>query len=287
MRRTWLSGAAFWPVGAVFAPEDGSGAGGGEGSGSADASGAASGAAAGGEQPAADASSILFPDENKDKGGEKPAEGAGKDGAKEGEKEGEKSTEKPTWKPYENDPNKSPEENEKAKAAHDLTNPDHPDNKVPEDGKYDFKMPEGIELDAKLAEAMSPVLKDIGLTQGQAQALAGALAKHRAEEVAKGAKEWSDMQASWVKDAMKDEEMGGDKWTKTVEEAQSAIARFGTPGLKNFLNTSGGGNHTEVIRFMSRVGRAMSDDIPDAGGSNGGKPIEAAHLLFPNDKPKG
>ncbi|MBS1165339.1 MAG: hypothetical protein H6R00_1364 [Proteobacteria bacterium] len=162
-----------------------------------------------------------------------------------------------------------------------------PADEVPEDGRYDFGLPEGMAIDEKLAEAMSPVLKDIGLTRGQAQALAGALAAHRQAEAGAGAKEWADIQTGWVASARKDAEIGGARWDASVAVAQGALARFGTPGLKAFLTESGGGNHPEVIRFMARVGSAIAEDRPESGGAGAGRPIDAAHLLFPSDKPKG
>lgn len=162
-----------------------------------------------------------------------------------------------------------------------------PADEVPEDGRYDFSLPEGMAIDEKLAEAMSPVLKDIGLTRGQAQALAGALAAHRQAEAANGSREWADIQTGWVNSAKKDSEIGGARWDTSVATAQGALARFGTPGLRAFLTESGGGNHPEVIRFMARVGNAIAEDRPESGGAGAGRPIDAAHLLFPSDKPKG
>lgn len=171
--------------------------------------------------------------------------------------------------------------------ARDETDAPDPADEVPEDGRYDFTLPEGMAMDEKLAEAMSPVLKDLGLTRGQAQALAGALAAHRQAEAANGSREWADIQTGWIASAKKDAEIGGARWDASVATAQGALARFGTPGLRTFLTESGGGNHPEVIRFMARVGSAIAEDRPESGGAGAGRPIDAAHLLFPSDKPKG
>jgi hypothetical protein len=39
---------------------------------------------------------------------------------------------------------------------------------------------------------------------------------------------------------------------------------------------------------MAKVGAMIKEDSPATGGAGGdGKPAEAAHVLFPNDKPKG
>lgn len=269
MRNSWLNGAS-WRSMMMF---EGEGVGGGADSAAAPAPAAA-------ETPAAPAApeSVLFPGDGKD-GAAKAAEGDGK--AKEAEAKAE------GWKPYADDPAKSKEENDAARAAHEMTNPEHPSNKVPDDGKYDFKMPEGMALDEKLAAAMSPVLKDLGLTQGQAQKLAETFAASKKAEAEAGAAEWAGIQSGWVGAAKKDSEIGGAKWEASVATAQGALARFGTPGLKAFLLESGGGNHPEVIRFMARVGSVISEDNPGGGDTGGGKDTEAAHLLFPGDKPKG
>lgn len=181
-----------------------------------------------------------------------------------------------------------PESKDQAKdGAKDEADTPNPVDEIPEDGRYDFNLPEGMAIDQKLAEAMSPVLKDIGLTRGQAQALAGALAAHRQAEAVHGSREWADIQTGWVNSAKKDSEIGGARWDASVAVAQGALARFGTPGLRAFLTESGGGNHPEVIRFMARVGSAIAEDRPESGGAGAGRPIDAAHLLFPSDKPKG
>lgn len=289
MRKWWLNGISLWSM-AACAPEDGGGAGGAGDGGGAPAVGAGDGTS---ENPG----SVLFPNEGKT--GDAPA-----DGTKPGDgktEEGAGKTEVVAWKPYVDDPAKSKEENDKARAENELGNPDNPVNKVPDDGKYTFAMPEGMQLDEKLAVAVSPVMKEIGLTRGQAQKLADVLADQRkaeGEAFAKSAagRQFMAMNAygknygqpdQWSQMAEKDAEIGGEKWNGSVEVAQRALAKFGTPALRDFLMVSGGGNHPEVIRFMTRVGNAISDDKPAHGDGGSGQPAEAAYVLFPDDKPKG
>jgi hypothetical protein len=42
--------------------------------------------------------------------------------------------------------------------------------------------------------------------------------------------------------------------------AKKALDAFGTTELRSLLNESGLGNHPEVIRFMFRAGKAISED---------------------------
>lgn len=256
----------------LWAPE-GAGAGGG-------AEGA--GADGAGDPPAADAGSVLYPDDP-------PAgEGEDEDGAGEGDDEGEGASE---WKEYEPDPAKSDEENAAAKAEHDKTKPgaddgeeDDPADKVPEDGKYDLKMPEGMEVDQELLEQFSPEFKELGLTNKQAQQLAD---KFIAREQAKAAN-WAKEVSGWADKAMADAEIGGAKWDDTVKTASGVVNRFGTPELKQYLNSSGGGNHPEMIRFMAKVGAVIGEDDPAISESPGkGAEKDTASILYPDDKPKG
>jgi hypothetical protein len=248
------------------------------------------GGASGGEGDVKTPESVLFPDENK------PADPpAGDDKTKEGG-EGDKGA-AGDWKEYVPDPAKSEAENAAAKAEHDKTKPagkddkdkkDDPADKVPEDGKYTLAMPEGVEVDAELLEAVSPRFKELGLTQKQAQALTDDFIKVQQERAAKQVEGWSNTVQKWADDAKADKDIGGVKWDATVKDSRRAVETLGTPALKEYLNATGGGNHPELIRFMAKVGSMIKEDSPAAGGAEGaGKPAEAAHRLFPNDVPKG
>lgn len=222
--------------------------------------------------------SILFPNETKSaaEGGEPP-----------------KSAEPPAgdWKEYQDDPSKSAEENARLKAEHDKTKPadkDDPGSKVPEDGKYDLKMPDGIELDAELANALGPEFKELNLTNAQAQKLVDKYIAIQQERAETATKSWGETVSKWADDAKADKEIGGANWDTSVQNAHRFMATYGTPGLKEYLNASGGGNHPEVIRIFAKAGALIREDNPAQGGSEGrGKPADPAHILFPNDAPKG
>jgi hypothetical protein len=232
--------------------------------------------------------SILFPKEGEES---KPDLAAGDD--KTG-KEGEGENKAADWKEYANDPAKSEAENAAAKAEHDKTKPaddkskDDPANKVPEDGKYALTMPEGVEVDQALLDAVGPEFKELGLTNAQAQKLADRFIKVEQDRGADRMKRWGETVSGWVDTAKADKDMGGDKWKGTVSDAQRAVNTIGTPDLKNYLEATGGGNHPELIRFMAKVGAMIKEDNPADGGAGGAsKPADPAHILFKNDVPKG
>lgn len=248
-----------------------------------------------GDTPAPE--TVLFPKE-----GDKPADPPKKEGEGDGKGDGPAD-----WKEYVADPKKSEAENAAAKAEHDKTKPAPKDDKaadadkVPDDGKYAPKMPDGVEVDQGMLDAVSPVFKEIGLTNGAAQKLTDAFAKlqqGRAEEYAKSSEgAWSMSQYDyfkkngtpdkWVDTAKADKDIGGAKWDTTVVTARRAIDRLGTPALKEYLEASGGGNHPEIIRLIAKAGEFIKEDEPAGGDGGGNKPADAAHVLFPNDAPKG
>ncbi len=271
--------------------------------------GADGGGGGGGDAGAADASmggdaaktpeSVLFPNEKpagETKASADPAGTAKADDTKPGD----------DWKEYVPDATKSQEENARLKAEHDKTKPaekkDDAADKVPDDGKYVLKMPEGVEVDQALLDAIGPEFKAANLTKAQAQKVADAFIKVQQERATKYGETPAGQQAmamhgynaeygqpdTWSEMAATDKEIGGTKWDASRKAAVRAVNTFGTPELKKYLNASGGGNHPELIRFMAKAGELIKEDQPAGGGLGGqGKPADASHILFPNDVPKG
>ena len=202
--------------------------------------------------PVTDAGSILYPDEGKPADeGQAPAEGEAQTEA-EGEAEAD------------------------------------PADAVPEDGKYEIKMPEGVEIDEAMLGEFSPVFKELGLTTKQAQALTDKFIEAQAKQGEVQSQNWSQTIAGWVDQAKADPEIGGAQWDSTVKSASGVVQRFGNDALKEYLNASGAGNHPELIRFMAKVGAMIGEDNP-AISENPGKAAaqDTASILYPDDQPKG
>lgn len=197
----------------------------------------------------------------------------------------DKADEAGEWKPYEDDPNKTPEENAAAKLENDLK---HPINQVPEDGKYQLTMPEGMEVDQPLLDALGPVMSELKLSNGHAQMLVDKYIEAQTADAEKRQQEWAQTIQDWGKQAKEDPEIGGAKWDATAASALSVVKRFGTPELTQYLEASGAGNHPEVIRLMAKVGAMIGEDTPAISDNPGAKADEdPASRLYPNDKPKG
>lgn len=132
-------------------------------------------------------------------------------------------------------------------------------SEIPE--SYEFTLPEGQELDQGMVEAMTPVFKEVGLSQEQAQKLVDAYAPQvqrmveaQHESAIKSFKETVD---GWKTDTQK--ELGAEAKAK-LALCSKAIDQFGTPKLREVLNETGVGNHVELVNFMVKVGQLIAED---------------------------
>ena len=166
--------------------------------------------------------------------------------------------------------------------------PETPDS--PGDGKGeelweagDIGLPDGFEeMDSEALEMFVPVAKQLNLSKDQAQQVINVHAEvmHKAGEFIE-----QEVQAQfkeWANESMKDSEVGGAKLQQNVAYAKTAIDQFGSTELKDILNMSGLGNNVEVIRMLSKVGEAISNDRFIQGKSTDGQPTDPAKILFPD-----
>lgn len=145
--------------------------------------------------------------------------------------------------------------------------------------KYDFAMPEGVELDGKAADEFSVLAKELKLSQADAQRVANVAVKmqqQQAETHASTVKGWADQ-------CKTDKEFGGDNLEPNMAVARKAIDTFGSPELKTLLNSSGLGNHPELVRFAFKAGKAVSEDTFVRSGSRAPTPeMSMEKRLYPN-----
>lgn len=136
--------------------------------------------------------------------------------------------------------------------------------------KYELKWSASdTEMDAGFLEALSPALKEAGLTNKQAQALADAYEEHTTAQAA--ASEEAQAKAD-VEEVKADETYGGDKFEKSVERAKNVIARIFPAEFQTFLDESGLGNKLQMVRMGNIIADAISEDKLGAPGQHGPKP---------------
>ena len=138
--------------------------------------------------------------------------------------------------------------------------------KAPE--AYEFKVPEGRTFDAEVMASYSQVAKELNLSQESAQRLLDAVGPKMAE------RQMAMIEATrngWADSSKSDREFGGEKLSENLGVAKKALDAFGTAELRTLLNETGLGNHPELIRFMFRAGKAISEDRMVSGAATQAK----------------
>lgn len=167
---------------------------------------------------------------------------------------------------------KTPEEKAAAETA--LKTANDAKAKAGDDGKpkgppekYDFKLPEGFELNKDLVDQATPLFKEIGLTNDQAQKLVdfhAGFVKQGHEALAKA---WDDVKGGWLAESKADKDIGGANFDKNVGVAVSAIKALDIPGLGEALNSTGAGNHPAFIKAFHKIGTLMAEGKVIIGGT--------------------
>ena len=163
---------------------------------------------------------------------------------------------------------------------------------APENYEFNPKVADAPqELDPEVLTAFGDVAKELNLSQEAAQKV---LDKVAPVVQAKQAKALEDAKVGWVNDSQSDEEFGGENFDTNLKTAKTALDAFGNDALKSLLVETGFGNHPEIIRFMYRAGKAISEDSyvgnsegADYSRNNGPKDFNAiANSLYSNQQNK-
>lgn len=152
------------------------------------------------------------------------------------------------------------------------------------------RLPDGLKLDEGLMKEFLPLATELKLSHEHGQKYIDLYTKGIQ---AAATKLEADIKAEaeanvekWRSDTKTDKEIGGAKLQETSAVAGKAIARFGTPELKQLLNDTGLGDHPEFVRAFYKIGKMISED------SLGGKitPLvqqqSAASILYDNPTSK-
>lgn len=146
----------------------------------------------------------------------------------------------------------------------------------PEEYTFD-DLPEGVEIDTELAGKVSPIFKELGLTNEQANQLAGEYAQHIAAQEEARAAQWQQTNEQWVTQAKQDPEIVEMGWDNAIASANRFIETFGDESLGEALAAGLNGNHPAIIKALAKAGAALTDDRTETGttgGQQGDAPVE-------------
>lgn len=146
--------------------------------------------------------------------------------------------------------------------------------------KYEFKAPEGVQLDAQALAEFEPIARELNLTQEQAQKLVELHTKQLQNAALAQTQVASQQLEAWVSDIKADKEIGGANFDTSVRHAQAAAKKFGSPEFLAALDATGMGSHPELVRVFARIGKAMAEDTFVQPGKESTQ-LDPAKKLFP------
>lgn len=133
-----------------------------------------------------------------------------------------------------------------------------------------LKLPENSLLDSGAVQRTAAKAVELGLSTDAAQVLINDQSEAVARFADDAIEDMRQNKIRWESEVQADPEMGGEGASETVEMSRRALATFGTDELRKILEETGYGNHPELVRMFSRIGRAMAEKM----------------LVMPNGKPQ-
>ena len=160
---------------------------------------------------------------------------------------------------------------------------------VPE--AYELTAPEGFDMDADVLAEATPIFKELGLSNEQAQTLmpvAGQLVTRTVDRMQQQLIDGANAQRkAWLDTAKADPDIGGANWDASIAASARALDALGFKEGSDFrkvLNETGFGNHPDMIRAFAQVGKMVGEDgdfvRPDAGVR---VKVPLEKQLYPND----
>lgn len=146
--------------------------------------------------------------------------------------------------------------------------------------REDLKLPEGSllkdsDLDKIHADAhkrgLSPELAQAEVLR-QSEAIKAF--RDRQEE------EMEEKSNAWIEQTKADPEIGGDNFQAKAELAKRVVARFGNDAFKDALEKTKLGNYAEFVRFVSRIGEAMTEDQLVLSTEGGAKKVSLEERFY-------
>lgn len=175
-----------------------------------------------------------------------------------------------------------PVESVVAESAKPETDASKPEATTVAPQKYDIKLPEGSILQPGKIEEISLYAKEKGLTNDQAQEVlnrdSDTVSKFHEAQL----KAYEAMTEQWRAEAAKDKEIGGEALPQHLEGAKRVVERFAPEGFMQELDSTGYGNHPLLIKFLSRISKAMGEDRMHIPGEQGGDSSTALQRMYPS-----
>lgn len=146
--------------------------------------------------------------------------------------------------------------------------------------QYEFTFPDEFEVDPELVKEFSPLAKEFGLSQESAQKLVDLNTKFTNRVHEQNTAAFKKVIGEWATSSKEDKEFGGAKFNENISVAQEALNKFGNDEFKKLLDSTGIGNHPEVIRVLYKVGKMLREDKFHSGSNPDPSNRDVAKMLY-------
>ncbi len=187
-------------------------------------------------------------------------------------------------------------------AAPATTDPAKPAPTTGAPEKYsDFTAPEGYTLDAKLIDAAVPILKDLGLSQEQAQKLISFQAQQMIDAAKAPQAAYESMRQDWrnkttadadIKAYALDGKTGIDAVKVDIGRAINTLDPTLAAEFRDAMNTTGAGDHPAFVKAFWKLSQAIVEGKPVSGSGpskfgqlapGASERPTAARAMYPNN----
>jgi hypothetical protein len=142
------------------------------------------------------------------------------------------------------------------------------------EAEIEVKLPEGVELDAKLIEGYKGVAKEVGLDSAKATKLVTWFADQQQKASEALVADHQKQSQGWWESIKADKEFGGAEFEKSMAAAQGLIRKYGggEQGSEVIadLRTYGLGNLPSFFKMLARIAKATGEDTTAMSRSVGG-----------------
>lgn len=145
---------------------------------------------------------------------------------------------------------------------------------------YAFEMPKEIPYDKGILDKFTNQVKELKLPKDQAQKILDI----GIENVKQQREQHLKVREGWVNEIKTDKDFGGDKFNETITRAQRVLSdpEIGSPKFVQLLESTGLGDHPEVIKILARIDKKYGEDKAVSGKPSGTTYKSAAELFYPN-----
>lgn len=128
-----------------------------------------------------------------------------------------------------------------------------------QDVKYEFKIPDGIEINKEVLGKFEGLARGLNLKTDQAQPLVDLWVEATHGYETQAIQAWVDQGQQWEQEIKSDSQIGGARFNESLALAKKGLG-FAGKEFAEYIESSGLGNNPQVFRMLMKIGKSLSED---------------------------